>query len=234
MSEEWGLDRCLLLDEIEQEARETYYMTGRAAFAPRVLDALRAVPRHAFVPEDLRWAAYKNTPLSIGHRQTISQPYIVALMTDLIDPKPEDVVLEIGCGSGYQAAVLSRLVKQVYSLEIIDELAMKARERLRSMNFDNVEVITGNGYFGLPEHAPYDAIIVTAAPGQVPPALIDQIKPGGTIVVPIGGRDRGQELTVIRKDPTGRVAERSVLPVIFVPLTGSAEIPEAGKTQAVN
>lgn len=214
---------CFLLEEIREEVRATCRLTGRASLAARVIDALRRVPRHAFVPDDMQWAAYQNTALPIGYRQTISQPYIVALMTDLIDPQPGDVILEIGTGSGYQAAVLSGLVRQVYSLEIIDELAVQACDRLRRLGFGNVEVQVGNGHFGWPEHAPYDAIVVTAAASSVPAALIEQLKPGGVLVIPLGNRYVGQELTVIRKDEAGRIEQRIVLPVVFVPLTGGHE-----------
>lgn len=217
-----------LLEEIREEVRSTCRLTGRAVLAARVIEALRRVPRHAFVPDDMQWAAYQNTALPIGYRQTISQPYIVALMTDLIEPQAEDVILEVGTGSGYQAAVLSQLVRQVYSLEIIDELAVQARDRLQRLGFTNVEVGLGNGHFGWPEHAPYDSIIVTAAAPCIPTALINQLKPGGVLVIPVGNRYLGQDLKVIRKDEAGRVEERSVLPVIFVPLTGDQEIPGFG------
>lgn len=173
----------------------------------------------------MRWAAYQNTALPIGYRQTISQPYVVALMSDLIDPKPDDVVLEVGTGSGYQTAILSCLVRQVYSLEIVEELAAQADARLHQLGFHNVEVRVGNGHFGWPEHAPYDSIIVTAAASNVPAALIDQLKCGGVLVIPVGSRDGGQELKVIRKGETGGTEERSVLPVVFVPLTGCPAIP---------
>lgn len=212
-----------LLDEIRDEVGATDYLTGRSTLQQRVFDALRMVPRHFFVPEDLQDSAYANHPLPIGHGQTISQPYIVALMTDLIQPGPEDVILEVGTGSGYQAAILSRLVKQVYSLEIIETLAEQACRRLQRLGYDNVEVRLGNGRFGWPEHAPYDAIVVTAATPHVPPALIEQLKPGGTLVIPVGREHFGQELLTISKDAQGRTEERRILPVAFVPLTGSAD-----------
>jgi protein-L-isoaspartate(D-aspartate) O-methyltransferase len=211
----------LLLDQIRAEVRDTRYLTGRTVLDARVMQALQQVPRHAFVPVEFQPGAYANHPLPIGHGQTISQPYIVALMTDLIQPREEDVVLEIGTGSGYQAAILSRLVKQVYSLEIVDELAEQASERLRRLGYDNVEVRSGNGHFGWPEHAPYDAILVTAAAPWMPPALIEQLSPGGTLVIPIGEQGIGQELRVVSKDAHNRVSERNVLPVIFVPMTGA-------------
>lgn len=219
MADDRELDR--LLDEIRDEVRATAYLTGRAALAERVFEVLRAVPRHAFVPDELVDSAYANHPLPIGNGQTISQPYIVALMTDLIDPGADDVVLEVGTGCGYQAAILAGLVKQVYSLEIIETLAEQARLRLQRLGYDNVAVRAANGHLGWPEHAPYDAIVVTAAAAQVPPALIEQLKPGGTLVIPVGSRYFGQNLLTIRKDEQGRLVQRSVLPVAFVPLTGA-------------
>jgi len=213
----------MLLDEIRAEAFATRQYTGRAAFDPRVLAALRRVPRHAFVPAELRQRAYANHPLPIGHGQTISQPYIVALMTDLIDPGPDDVVLEIGTGSGYQAAVLATLVKRVYTMDIVDALAGDAGARLRQLGYHNVDVRSGNGRLGWPEHAPYDAILVAAAARSIPPALIEQLKPGGTLVIPVGGAHESQELMVLGKDAQGRMHERSVLPVVFVPLTGTGD-----------
>ncbi len=215
----------LLLDEVREEVRCTRDLTGRASLDERVYDALRRVPRHAFLPDDLRWAAYRNTALPIGYHQTISQPYVVALMTDLLEPKAGDAILEVGTGSGYQAAILSCLVRQVYSLEIVEELAIQARDRLQRLGFGNIEVRAGNGHHGWPEHAPYDSIIVTAAAPSVPVALIAQLKPGGTLVIPVGNRYTGQDLKVLRKDEAGGIEECSVLPVIFVPLTGSPETP---------
>jgi len=217
-------DGCMqrLLDEIRDEVRDTRELTGRPVLDPRVLEALRGVPRHMFVPDDLQASAYVNHPLPIGHGQTISQPYIVALMSDLIQPRAGDVVLEVGTGSGYQAAILARLVKQVYSLEIIEELAAQARVRLQRLGCDNVEVCAGNGRFGWPEHAPYDSIMVTAAAPRIPPALIEQLKAGGILVMPVGSRYLGQELLVLQKDALGGLEERRVLPVAFVPLTGAA------------
>jgi protein-L-isoaspartate(D-aspartate) O-methyltransferase len=207
-----------LLDQIQADYRETAPYTGRALPNERVMQALRAVPRHLFVPTELLSTAYYNRPLPIGHGQTISQPYIVALMTDLIQPNADAVVLEIGTGSGYQAAILGQLVKQVYSVEIIEKLAVQARERLRGLGYLNIEVMAGNGHFGLPEHAPYDAILVTAAAERIPAALIDQLKPGGRLVIPIGGYLGGQSLMLVSKDARGLVDTRNVLPVMFVPL----------------
>ncbi len=206
------------MEEIRADVRETAYLTGRSILDRRVLAAFRNVPRHAFVPVELESSAYYNHPLPIGHGQTISQPYIVALMTDLIRPEPQHVVLEIGTGSGYQAAVLAGLVKQVYSVEIVEALARQARERLQRLGYGNVEVRVGNGQAGWAEHAPYDGILVTAAAEEVPPALVQQLKPGGTLVIPVGPSYFGQQLRVIRKDAHGGVEERNVLPVVFVPL----------------
>lgn len=213
----------LLLEEIRAEVADTRRWTGRDALAERVMQALRKVPRHAFVPDTLQYGAYANHPLPIGHGQTISQPYIVALMTDLIRPRDEDVVLEIGTGSGYQAAVLSRLVRQVYSMEIVPALAQEATERLRRLGYDNVEVRLGDGRHGWPEHAPYDAIVVTAAASAIPAALIGQLKPGGTLVIPVGAPHDAQNLMRVCKSAEGRIDEHSVLPVVFVPLTGMAD-----------
>ncbi len=217
-----------MLSEIEQEVRHTCDLTGRQALSRRVIDALRQVPRHAFVPDELQDRAYVNRPQPIGYGQTISQPYIVALMTDLIDPEPEDVVLEIGTGSGYQAAILARLVAQVYSLEIVAALAEKAHQRLQSLACENVEIRVGDGHLGWPEHAPYDAMMVTAAARRIPPRLIEQLKPGGTLVIPVGEPVFGQQLQVVKKDHAGRLTVREVLPVIFVPFVESpdSEPPE--------
>jgi protein-L-isoaspartate(D-aspartate) O-methyltransferase len=212
----WEVDS--LLDQIQDDYRETATYTGRALPNERVMQALRAVPRHLFVPTELLSSAYYNQPLPIGHGQTISQPYIVALMTDLIQPNADAVVLEIGTGSGYQAAILGQLVKQVYSVEIIEKLAAQARERLRRLDYQNIEVMAGNGHFGWSEHAPYDAILVTAAADRIPAALIDQLKPGGRLVIPIGGYLGGQSLMLVSKDARGLIATRNVLPVMFVPL----------------
>jgi protein-L-isoaspartate(D-aspartate) O-methyltransferase len=214
----------VLLDEIRAEVGDTQYYTGRAALSEKVLSAFAAVPREAFVPAALRLAAYANRPLPIGHGQTISQPFIVALMTDLLDPQADDTLLEIGTGSGYQAAILAKLVKRVYTLEIVDTLAEQARARLRDLGYENIEVREGDGHAGWPEHAPYDGILVAAAAPDVPAVLVEQLKPGGRLIMPVGGRYSGQKLLLIEKDPRGRVSRESVLPVIFVPLIGNTEI----------
>ena len=186
----------------------------------RVLDAMQRVPRHAFVPPSERPNAYDNRPLPIGHGQTISQPYIVALMTDLAAPDPGDRILEVGTGSGYQAAVLALLAGEVYSIEIIEPLAAQAARRLRAPTYANVRTRVGDGYYGWKEAGPFDAIVVTAAAGNVPPPLVAQLKPGGRMVIPVGASFFTQQLLLVTKDEKGRVRTRSILPVRFVPLTG--------------
>jgi protein-L-isoaspartate(D-aspartate) O-methyltransferase len=207
-----------LIREIEEEARGTASYTGRPAFGARVMAAMAKVKRHEFVPPAEEYLAYVNGPLPIGYGQTISQPYIVALMTDLIDPEPSDVVLEIGTGSGYQAAILAELVREVYSIEVVPELAEQSAALLQRLGYGNVHVRSGDGNAGWPEHAPYDAILVTAAGPKVPPALVEQLKPGGRMVIPLGSWPHGQELTLVDKDDNGKVRERGILPVAFVPL----------------
>jgi protein-L-isoaspartate(D-aspartate) O-methyltransferase len=216
-----GMDeRAALLDEIAQEMRETANLTGRNALSPRVADALAKVNREAFVAPGSEPAAYENRPLPIGHGQTISQPFVVALMTELLDLQPTEKVLEVGTGSGYQAAIVAEVVEQVYSIEVIPELAARAAVALSSQGHANVELRTGDGGLGWPERAPFDAIIVTAAAPDVPPALVDQLRPGGRMVMPVGSRHGDQELLLITKDRVNNVIRRSVLPVAFVPLTG--------------
>jgi protein-L-isoaspartate(D-aspartate) O-methyltransferase len=186
---------------------------------PAILEAIGSVPRHLLVPAEVRAEAYKDHPLPIGHSQTISQPSLVALMTHLLRPDPDDVVLEVGTGSGYQAAILSRLVHRVFTIEIVEPLAERARRSLAELGTGNVEVRHGDGYLGWPEHAPFDAIIVTAGADHVPEPLIDQLKPGGHMVIPVGPRDAVQQLRVITKDEKGKVTEEIVSWVRFVPLT---------------
>lgn len=216
-----GLGKSMegMLRAIESEVRYTRDMIQRDALDPRVMEAIAQVPRHEFVPEHLRGYAYANRPLQIGHGQTISQPYIVALMSDLLETDNGDNILEIGTGCGYQAAVLSRLVKQVHSIEIVAALAETAEQRLAKLGFDNVQVHHSDGFHGMPEHAPYDGVIVTAAPDRVPPALIEQLKPGGRLVVPVGAPMLGQQLIVLHKDTESRISQTNVIPVAFVPLT---------------
>lgn len=192
-------------------------LVARGIRTPRVLDAMRRVPRHLFVPDTQRDYAYADSPLPIGYGQTISQPYIVAFMTEALDIQPQHHVLEIGTGSGYQAAVLSVLAEDVYSIEIVPELAQRARKTLADLGYKNVHVKEGNGYLGWPEHAPYDRVIVTAAPDKVPPALVEQLKVGGLIAIPVGIEP--QELQVSRRTPTG-LAVLQTLPVRFVPMVG--------------
>ncbi|CAN5179000.1 protein-L-isoaspartate(D-aspartate) O-methyltransferase [soil metagenome] len=193
---------------------------SRGISDPRVLEAMLSVPREQFVPEDLRADAYADSPLPIGHGQTISQPYIVALMTEMLDPDPSDRVLEIGTGCGYQAAVLSRLVAQVYSVEIVEPLARRARETLRAHGYDNVHLRIGDGSAGWPEEAPFDAVIVTCAPESVPQPLIDQLHDGGRMIIPVGEPGGRQDLYLLRKTEH-EVVQESVLPVRFVPMTHS-------------
>ncbi|WP_238346166.1 protein-L-isoaspartate(D-aspartate) O-methyltransferase [Luteimonas saliphila] len=189
---------------------------------PRVLEAMRAVPRHRFVPQALAADAYRDQPLPIGHDQTISQPYIVALMTQLARISPGDRVLEVGTGSGYQAAVLAELDAKVYSIEIVAPLARQAQRVLEELGYRNVVVMAGDGYAGWPEHAPFDAIVVTAAPERIPQPLLDQLRPGGRLVIPVGPLQSMQELRVVEKQADGSLHSRSVIPVRFVPLTGEA------------
>ena len=192
-------------------------LVARGIVNPRVLEAVALVPRHAFVPAGERDRAYEDGPLPIGHGQTISQPYIVAFMTEALDPRPRDRVLEIGTGSGYQAAVLSALVAEVYSVELVEPLAARAAADLERLGFRNVRVRCGDGHLGWPEAAPFDAIIVTCAPEQVPAALVRQLKAGGRMIIPVGSQWGPQELYRLRKGPKG-IDRRSLLPVRFVPM----------------
>jgi len=219
-----------MIAEIEAEVEYTRALTGRKALDSRVMAAMARVPREQFVPDDLRDAAYDNGPLPIGHGQTISQPYIVALMTDLLELEADDRVLEIGTGSGYQTALLSCLAKTVYTVELLPELGERAARRLAALDYANIEYRIGNGYQGWPEHAPYDAIIVTAAAPEIPPALIEQLKPGGRLVIPVGWQYMPQELMLIEKDAHGAIHSRGILGVAFVPLQDSTPAgPDAHK-----
>lgn len=210
-----------MIEVIEEEVAYTSHAIGKDKLDARVMEAMRQVPRHEFVPANSQLIAYSNGPLSIGHGQTISQPYIVALMTDLLEPQPGDVILEIGTGSGYQSAILACLVKQVHTTENVSPLITPARERLQRLGYSNVEVHECDGYFGLPELAPFDGIIITAAAPHVPAPLLEQLKPGGRLVIPVGHEYYAQELLVIQKNENGQFSERKVLDVVFVPLTGS-------------
>ena len=209
-----------LIREIKQDVRETAASIGRDHFQEKVFQALSSVFRHEFVPSSLRDQAYQNRPLPIGYGQTISQPYIVALMTDLLDLQPEETVLEVGTGSGYQAAVLAELVRKVVTIEIIPELAEQAAERFQRLGIENIRAVQGDGYYGFPEEAPFDAIMVTAAGDHIPPPLIKQLKPGGRMVLPVGGPFMVQQMTLVSKQDDGEVRTRHLLPVRFVPLTG--------------
>jgi protein-L-isoaspartate(D-aspartate) O-methyltransferase len=217
--DDFQAQRRSMVEEIAALTRETRFETGRASLSERVLNAVAKVPRHEFVPASERRNAYANRPLPIGMGQTISQPFIVALMTDLMEVKPGDRVLEIGTGSGYQAALLAELAGTVYTIEIVEPLAREAAERLKRLGYHNIVTKTGDGYKGWPEHAPFDSIMVTAAPREVPQPLIDQLKPGGRLVVPVGGQVMGQSLLLIEKQPDGRITRRNILAVRFVPLT---------------
>ncbi len=203
---------------------------GRGITNARVLAAMGKVPRQEFVPESLRGQAYQDSPLPIGHGQTISQPYIVAFMTEQLEPKASDRVLEIGTGSGYQAAVLAELVAQVYTIEIIEDLAKRAAADLKRLSYTNVHVRAGDGYKGWPEAAPFDAIIVTCAPEKVPQPLVDQLKDGGRMIIPIG-RMWEQELVLLRKQGD-KLERRAILPVRFVPMTGQSQTPAVPKPKA--
>jgi len=216
-----------MLGDIEAEVRYTRQLIGRDALDPRVMRAMAEVPRDRFVPENLRLMAFDNGPLPIGHGQTISQPYIVALMTDLLQPQGGHRILEIGTGSGYQSAVLSRLCERVYSVERVAALGAAAAGRLQALGYRNVEIRIGNGCAGWAEHAPYDGIIVTAAAPAVPPVLVEQLKPGGRLVIPVGERYGHQDLILVAKDADGVLHPRPVLGVAFVPLVdaGQEEAP---------
>ena len=208
-----------LLAEIELEARQTAAFTGRSAFSASVMEALASVPRHKFVPATEEPLAYVNGPLPIGYKQTISQPYIVALMTDLLDLEEGSTVLEIGTGSGYQTAILAETAMQVYSIEIIADLADRAGKLLLQLGYTNILIKTADGYHGWREHAPFDRIIVTAAAETIPDPLLEQLKPEGKIVIPIGDRIHGQDLTLVQKDKSGHLTRHNILPVVFVPFT---------------
>jgi protein-L-isoaspartate(D-aspartate) O-methyltransferase len=195
---------------------------GKAALDSRVIEVMGRIPRHEFVPVELQAYSYVNAPLPVGYGKTVSQPFIIALMTDLLEPRPEDTVLEVGAGVGYQAAILSELVKRVYSIDIIEELAVDTRARLERLGYRNVEIGVGNGYYGWSERAPFDKIIVTAAPDLIPPPLIAQLKPGGRMVIPTGIPDK-QQLVVLEKSADGRLATREILPVRF------SELEEGGE-----
>lgn len=221
-------EQDLLIDAVVDEMEALAIRGDGRRPAARVIKALRRVPRVAFVPESLRVLACQNTPLPIGHEQTISQPFIVALMTDLLDLAPHDVVLEVGTGSGYQAAILSELAERVFSVERVEPLAAAAAARLRRLGYRNVTVRAGDGALGWPEEAPFDAIIVTAAASDVPDALLRQLKPGGRLVLPLEDATGEQTLTLIVRGTDGALHRHPVLPVRFVPLlSGAWSVPES-------
>ncbi|MGH8664646.1 MAG: protein-L-isoaspartate(D-aspartate) O-methyltransferase [Burkholderiales bacterium] len=213
-------ERDRMVGEIAQMAQETATETGHGRFSDAVMDAMRKVPRHRFVDPSQERSAYRNHPLPIGRGQTISQPYIVALTTHLVRPQKHHRVLEIGTGSGYQAAVLCELVQHVYTVEIIESLGRAAQRRFAALGYGNVSVRIGDGHAGWPEHAPYDGIVVTAAASHVPPALVTQLKPGGRMAIPIDSQLGGQQFTLVEKAMDGSISQRAVLPVMFVPMTG--------------
>ena len=216
------LMRQQMIAEVVADAVFLTQQIGKSSFDARVIEAMGRIPRHEFVPVELQAYSYINSPLPVGYGKTVSQPFIIALMTDLLEPHAGDTVLEVGAGVGYQAAILSELVKQVYSIELIEELALETRRRLERLGYRNIEVGVGNGYYGWSEHAPFDKIIVTAAPDLIPPPLIAQLKPGGKLVIPTGIPDR-QQLVVLEKSADGKLTTREVLAVRF------SELEEGGE-----
>ena len=213
--------RLAMIQEIEEDVRLTSLSLDKESLDPRVMQAMAAVPRHRLVPDKLQDVAYANRPLPIGHGQTISQPYIVAVMTDMLNIEPGHRVLEVGTGSGYQAAILAELGAQVYTIEIIEPLGEGAGGDLKAVGYDNSEVRIGDGYYGWESEAPFHAIVVTAAASHIPPPLIEQLQPDGRMVIPVGSRFMVQQLVLVEKDAAGEVTTRQILPVRFVPLTGS-------------
>ncbi len=204
----------------ERDRMVVTQIEARGIRDPNVLRAMRRVPRHAFVPKTLRKHAYRDNPLPIGYQQTISQPYIVAFMTEVLALDPNDRILEIGTGSGYQAAVCAEIGGAVFTIEIVEPLATRGRARLQGLGYRNITVRAGDGFFGWPEQAPFDAIIGTAAAGRIPPPLLEQLKPGGRMVLPVEGETGSQTLTLITKDAAGQIKRKTILPVRFVPMTG--------------
>ncbi|HDZ14240.1 MAG TPA: protein-L-isoaspartate(D-aspartate) O-methyltransferase [Pricia sp.] len=199
-------------------------IVARGVRDKKVLEAMESVPRHLFIPEEFRQYSYYDQPLPIGLGQTISQPYIVALMTEMLDVDNDDIILEIGTGSGYQAAVLSKIVKEVYTIEIIEDLGLQAEERLKSLGFNNVYVKIADGSLGWPDRAPFDAIIVTAAAEKIPDPLIKQLKSGGKMVIPVDSSFLGQDLLIVEKDESGEISIEKTIPVRFVPLIEGEEV----------
>ena len=219
VQDQYSAQRARMVSEIAALARRTGSATGRPSLSEAVMMAMGTIPRHRFVPGSHEIFAYRNQSLPIGEGQTISQPFLVALMTDLLDPKPADIVLEVGTGSGYQAAVLAGLVARVYTIEIVEPLGRRAKQLLEELGYRNVEVRIGDGYNGWPEAAPFDSIVVTAAPSEIPQPLIDQLKLGGRMVIPAGGSSDLQHLLLVEKQLDGAVTIKRTLPVRFVPLT---------------
>ena len=219
-NDQYTRQRQLMVEEIADDARRFAHYVENDSVNEKVLHVMSTVPRHVFIPPENRAQAYENRPIPIGYGQTISQPYIVALMTDLLNPHPDDKVLEIGTGSGYQAAILSRLVKEVYSIEIIEPLGQISKQVLQDLGYDNITTRIADGYDGWPEQAPFDSIIVTAAISHIPPPLVRQLKNGGTMVIPVGTRFQTQQLTLVKKDRSGAITTKQIMPVIFVPFTG--------------
>jgi protein-L-isoaspartate(D-aspartate) O-methyltransferase len=212
--------RRTMVKAIEADVRETSFYINKKSLAPRVMSVIGRVERHKFVAPSEQSQAYVNRPLPIGHGQTISQPYIVALMTDLVNVDPGDKVLEIGTGSGYQAAVLAEMGAEVFTVEIIEPLAQQASKRLADLGYSQIETRHGDGYYGWEQEAPFDAIVVTAAADHIPPPLVRQLKPGSVMVIPVGSRFLVQQLVLVTKDSAGSITTRQILPVRFVPLTG--------------
>lgn len=221
VEDDYSRQREKMIRAIEADVIATSAYLDKNSLDPRVMEAMNTVPRHTLVPTKYRSKAYLNRPLPIGYGQTISQPYIVAIMTDLLNTQPEHRVLEVGTGSGYQASILSRLVQQVYTIEIIEELGMRATKDIAELGYNNIQVRISDGYYGWEQHAPFDCIVVTAAASHVPPPLIQQLKPGGRMIIPVGSSFLTQQLLLIVKDNEGNVTTQQILPVRFVPLTGS-------------
>ena len=218
--DDYSRQREQMVRVIEADVSATSVYLSKEVLDSRVMRALNTVPRHALVPASQRQYAYLNRPLAIGYGQTISQPYVVAIMTDLLNPRPEHKILEIGTGSGYQAAILSQLVRKVYTIEIIEALGKRARKDLGKLGYNNIQVQIGDGYYGWEQHAPFDGIVVTAAASHIPPPLIQQLKSGGRMIIPVGSRFLTQQLLLVTKNDEGKVTTQQILPVRFVPLTG--------------
>lgn len=222
-AEDYAAEREEMIKQVELMARESGPYTGRHVLDDRVMQAMAKVPRHMFVPPEMRSQAYQNRALPIGHDQTISQPYIVALMSDLAQVQPGEKVLEVGTGSGYQAAILAEVGAEVYTIEIVPELGREAAQTLQKLGYDNLHLRIGNGYKGWPEAAPFDAIVITAAPDEIPQALVDQLAADGRMIVPVGARAGMQTLTVVEKTAEGGTKTREVVPVSFVPMVKEPE-----------